>query len=418
VIGDYFGNKIELHRFADKASGFSTTLLPRPLKSSSTSFRPVDVSVGPDGSIYVADWFNPVIGHYQASYADPRRDKTRGRIWRISAKGRPPTKQPHLAKMSAAELLGQLRSPERWTRYQAKRLLFDKPTKETLQATSDWIEKLSPQTPDYERLLLEAIGVFESHEAPNPGLLVKLLSASDPRVRAYGTRIVGAWADRLLDPLSLLRERIRDPHPRVRLEAIVACSYIPRAEAVETAIQALDSPRDQFIDYALNQTVRGLRPNWARAFAENRLTLSGTAQQDYLRKVAGHIPAEPHPGKLVYDMACLPCHQPDGKGVPAIYPPMIASEWVRGDPGALIRIVLHGLSGPISVAGKEYGGENAVPMPAFGALDDQQIADVLSYVRGQFDNAASPVARAEVQTIRAATKTRESPWTAGELRSN
>lgn len=81
------------------------------MKSSNAAFRPVDVSVGPDGAIYLADWFNPVIGHYQASYADPRRDKTHGRIWRISAKGRAPVKQPDLATMKPAELLEQLRSP-------------------------------------------------------------------------------------------------------------------------------------------------------------------------------------------------------------------------------------------------------------------------------------------------------------------
>jgi glucose/arabinose dehydrogenase len=63
--------------------------LPKLVKSSDTSFRPVDVSVGPDGAMYLCDWFNPVIGHYQASYADPRRDRSHGRIWRITAKGRP-----------------------------------------------------------------------------------------------------------------------------------------------------------------------------------------------------------------------------------------------------------------------------------------------------------------------------------------
>ncbi len=417
IIGDYFGNKIEFHRFADNGSGFKTTLLPRILKSSSTSFRPVDVSIGPDGAIYVADWFNPIIGHYQASYADPHRDKTHGRIWRITAKDRPRIKQPNLAAMSPAELIAQLRSPERWTRYHARRLLFEAPPEKALAAARDWVAALSADTPDYERLLLEAIGVFEAHETPNPALLQKLLSASDPRVRAYGTRVIGAWSGGLPDPLALLKSRIRDDNPRVRLEAVVACSYVLRPASVEVAVQALDSPRDPFIDYALAQSVRTLRPQWGRAFAENRLTFAGnTAHKDYIRKIAGDIPAEPHPGKLVYEMACLPCHQPDAKGVAGIYPPLAQSDWVAGSANALIRIVLHGLAGPITVLGKEYGGaETSVPMPAFGALTDQQIADVLTYVRGNFGNNAPPAALADVQAIRSTTKDRETPWMANEL---
>ena len=127
LIGGYFGSVVELHRFADAGSGFQTSQLPRLMTSSSNAFRPVDVGVGPDGAMYVADWYNPVIGHYQASYADPRRDQNHGRIWRISAEGQDPIVQPDLAGMGPAELLEQLASPERWTRYQAKRLLFDAP---------------------------------------------------------------------------------------------------------------------------------------------------------------------------------------------------------------------------------------------------------------------------------------------------
>ena len=120
--------------------------------------------------------------------------------------------------------------------------------------------------------------------------------------------------------------------------------------------------------------------------------------------------------KLVYEMACLPCHQPDAKGVAGIYPPLAQSDWVAGSANALIRIVLHGLAGPITVLGKEYGGaETSVPMPAFGALTDQQIADVLTYVRGNFGNNAPPTALADVQAIRSTTKNRVTPWMANEL---
>jgi glucose/arabinose dehydrogenase len=221
LIGGYFGSVVELHRFEDEGSGYKTTQLPRLLTSADPSFRPVDVSVGPDGAIYLCDWFNPVIGHYQASYADPRRDRIHGRIWRISAKGHAPVKQPALAEMKPAELLQQLASPERWTRYQAKRLLFDAPTSEVIAAANQFVA----QTQD-EHQLMEVCGIYEAHESPNPALLDRLLKAKDGRIRAYGARVIGAWAESLPNALTLLAKMAHDEHPRVRLEAVVASARI------------------------------------------------------------------------------------------------------------------------------------------------------------------------------------------------
>jgi putative membrane-bound dehydrogenase-like protein len=417
LIGGYFGGVVELHRFADAGSGFKTTQLPRLMKSSTSAFRPVDVSVGPDGAIYLADWFNPVIGHYQASYADPHRDKTHGRIWRITAKGRAPVKQPNLAAMKPAELLDQLRSPERWTRYQAKRLLFDAVPREVLKASDGWVAKLAPTTPDYERLLLEVMGVFEAHEAVRPALLNKLLAAKDPRVRAYAARVVGGWAEQLSDALPLLHQCVRDGNPRVRLEAVVAASYVSKAEAVQVITSALDMDRDPFLDYAIRQSARALQPLWAPTLTANPLKFGGSAQQaDYLRKLAGTPRAVPSPGEMVYEMACLPCHQPGGKGLPGVYPPLAGSEWVRGETARLIKIPLHGLTGKITVAGHDFGGPNAVPMPSFAGLTDEQLADVLTFVRKEFGANAPAVSPAEVAKVRATSGNREAPWTAEELK--
>ena len=417
LIGGYFGAVVELHRFADAGSGFKTTQLPKLMKSSTSAFRPVDVSVGPDGAIYVADWFNPIIGHYQASYADPRRDKTHGRIWRITARGRAPVKQPNLATMKPAELLEQLRSPERWTRYQAKRLLFTAPSSEVLKAADDWVAKLVPTTPDYERLLLEAIGIFEANETARPALLEKLLTAKDPRVRAYGARVAGAWAEQLHDALKLLHQRVQDENPRVRLEAVVAASYVPKAEAVQVVTAALEMKRDPFLDYAVRQSARALQPRWSSALASNQLDFRGSvAQADYLKKLAGTPPTPPSPGESIYEMACLPCHQPEGKGLPGVYPPLVGSDWVRSDPARLIKILLHGLTGPVTVAGQDFGGPNAVPMPSLGGLTDEQIADVLTFVRKEFGAKASPISPADVKKVRAATGSRAAPWTAEELK--
>jgi putative membrane-bound dehydrogenase-like protein len=415
LIGGYFGAVVELHRFEDAGSGFRTTQLPKLVKSSNASFRPVDVSVGPDGAMYLADWFNPVIGHYQASYADPKRDKTHGRIWRITAKGRASVRQPNLTAMSHAQLLEQLRSPERWTRYQAKRLLFDAPAADVLRAADAWVAGLAPTTPDYDRLLLEVIGIFEAHESPRPALLAKLLAAKDARVRAYGARVAGMWADKLPDAARLLGERVRDDNARVRLEAIVAASYLGKPVAAEVMTRALDLPTDKFLDYALRQSARATQSQWAPALTSGQLKLSSTAHGDYLRKLITTPQKTPSPGEQVYEMACLPCHQPEGKGLAGVYPPLTGSDWLRGDKVRLIKIVLHGLTGPITVAGQPFVTANPVPMPSMAGLDDQQIADVLTYARSEFGRTSSPVLFTEVKAVRDAAGNRETPWTAAEL---
>jgi mono/diheme cytochrome c family protein len=318
--------------------------------------------------------------------------------------------------MSPAELLEQLHSPERWTRAQAKRLLFDAPTAAVVPAADKWTETLDRTAPDYERLLVDVIGVFESHETVRPALLTKLLSAKDSRVRAYGTRVIGNWATQLPDALNLLKERVRDENPRVRLEAIVASSYVESPKAIEVATEALAHPQDRFIEYSLALASRSLQPHWQPALAAGKLNLgSDNARTEYLRKIASTTPPPPSPGQAVYETLCLNCHQPDGRGLAGIYPPLVNSEWVKGDnKEALVKMLLHGLTGPITVAGQEYGRQNPIPMPPSG-LEDQQIADVLTYVRAEFGGNVSAVSPEEVAALRSAYKDRATFWTAAEL---
>lgn len=103
-------------------------------------------------------------------------------------------------------------------------------------------------------------------------------------------------------------------------------------------------------------------------------------------------------GKQVYDMVCLACHQADGGGMPPVNPPLIKTKWVLGNKKELIIIVLKGLKGgEIEINGETFNN----PMPAQEAiLNDQQIADVLTYVRNSFGNKASAVTVAEVKAVR------------------
>jgi mono/diheme cytochrome c family protein len=105
-------------------------------------------------------------------------------------------------------------------------------------------------------------------------------------------------------------------------------------------------------------------------------------------------------GKEVYLMNCLACHQADGSGVPNLNPTLVKTKWVLGSKAVLVHQIIKGSQGQIEIDGDTFN--NA--MPPLPHLTDQQIADVLTYVRNSFGNKASVVTPAEVKAIRAKTK--------------
>lgn len=122
-------------------------------------------------------------------------------------------------------------------------------------------------------------------------------------------------------------------------------------------------------------------------------------------------------GKRLFNSsgACYTCHQPTGQGIPGVYPPLAGSEWAQGSPDRVIRILLAGLTGPVTVEGKSY---NAAQMPSFGPSgfnwSDEKISQVLTYVRQEWGNKAPPITPAQVAAIRA-TIGDHPAWTSAEL---
>lgn len=101
-----------------------------------------------------------------------------------------------------------------------------------------------------------------------------------------------------------------------------------------------------------------------------------------------------------------------------IAPPLADSDWVEGDEQRLTRILLHGLSGPISVNGRRYAPPDIQPaMPALPSLSNEEIAAVLTYIRRAWGNRASPVEERTVSRIRVETQGRLVPWTETDLRA-
>ena len=126
VLNAFKNRVVHRYRLDDDSSGFSAQQIVPPLiVSKEEYFRPVDVKMGPDGAIYILDWYNPIIGHMQYNFRDPRRDHDHGRVWRITAEGRPPLDRPDIEGSSIPQLLDNLRSPELYTRQQSRRRLYE-----------------------------------------------------------------------------------------------------------------------------------------------------------------------------------------------------------------------------------------------------------------------------------------------------
>jgi putative heme-binding domain-containing protein len=277
LTNDFRGHRVCRYVLTEDGAGFAAREKTELIKTNHPAFRPVDIKMGPDGAIYIADWYNPIIQHGEVDFRDPRRDQTHGRIWRVTAKGRPLVPRPQLVHASTEELLDALKTPEDWTRHHAKRVLKDRGAKVVL-ALAAWVQKQDATDPEYEHHLLEALWTYQSLDVVEPNLLKTLLHAKDHRARAAATRVLRYWHDRLPDAGELLAARVADDHPRVRLEAVRALAQIPEAHAVEVAMQALDRPVDQYVDYALWLTARELEPYWMPALQNGRLDFGGNTR--------------------------------------------------------------------------------------------------------------------------------------------
>ena len=247
------------YKLTEDGAGLKITEVDPILQSADENFRPVDAEVGPDGALYFVDWHNPIIGPMQHNLRDKSRDKLHGRVYRVTAEGRPLLKPPVIAGASIPQLLDLLKEPENRVRYRARIELGARDTKEVLAAVDAWTAKLDAKAPGYEHQMMEALWVYQWHNRVNEKLLTRMLKSSDPWARAAATRVLCYWRDRVANPLALLKVLATDAHPGVRLEAIRAASFFKTPEAAEVALASLEQPQDRFLKYTLDQTMNTLK---------------------------------------------------------------------------------------------------------------------------------------------------------------
>jgi putative heme-binding domain-containing protein len=245
----------------DKGSSLGAREVEPIVKSSDENFRPADVEVGPDGAIYFTDWHNPIIGHMQHNLRDPSRDRTHGRVYRVTWPERPLEKPAPIAGQPTAAVVDLLNHPDNRVRYRARIELSGRPTSDVIQSARLWADQVNHPSKDSElRKQLEILWLLQSHNAVDEELLYRVMGSSSDKVRAAAVRVAAAWQDRLVNILDLLRKAAEDESPRVRLMAVWAASFVPRPEAAEIVLLAQEHPTDRELDFLSKEAMRTLAP--------------------------------------------------------------------------------------------------------------------------------------------------------------
>jgi putative membrane-bound dehydrogenase-like protein len=374
------------------------------MTSTDMNFRPVWSTTGPDGALWLVDMYRGIIqeGNWvkDGSYLRPvvarlglDANVARGRIWRIVG-AREAAPAPARLRAPVAELIADLRHENGWRRDNAQKLL-----------------------------------VRRGDASAVPGVRALLIDAAAPPLG----RVHALWTLEGLDALTRddVLGALRDRDPGVRGAAIRASETLLRAGDARVRGALLGLVRDPDVQVAI-QLALSLRFSAESSVKEAILALLGqhpqnevvaAACRDSLRGEASDAPvadldaaglALVQEGKTHYLQLCVACHGVDGKGAKVsgldLGPPLVGSPRVRGSAGAMLRIVLHGLTGPVD--GKVWGGGVMAPQ---GAQDDRYLAAVASYVRTVFGEFAGIVAPDQVAAVRAATKGRTAMWTLAEL---
>ncbi len=399
------------------------------IQSSDGNFRPCDLEVAPDGSLYFIDWHNTLIGHMQHSARDPLRNSEYGRIYRITYPKRPLVEAPEIRGASLEHLFENLKLPELNARKRSHQELRLRSSDEVIAAAKTFAQKNESD----ERLVLEALWATWGQGKPDRELLQECLQAKDFRVASGATRVLRHSLHLFEDASSLLTSSAQHEHPRVRLEALSAASWLGGEEGAQLLLEVASKPTGKWINNALNSAMELMSSDVEALLSQKDYPLTVKLEKLKSRRlpaVATHKSYRTKQSKkkmsgalynegwnvFMKEGSCVTCHLETGKGVAEVYPPLVDSIWVTGDKERLIKLTLHGLFGEIEVNGVKYGPPKSPPMsPLGGMFNDQEIAAVLNYVRMSWGNNASVITPEEVKEVREKYKTRTDFWSPDEL---
>ena len=163
------------------------------LVSGDRNFRPTDFEIGGDGALYVSDWQNVIVGHMQHNVRDPNRNKTHGRIFRVTYEGRELSKKISVDGESIETLLDLLKHPINGVRHRARVELSEHPSDKVLAATDKWLKQFDPKSKEDAHHILEGLWVYQRNDTKNEALLKTVLSSPEEHARISAKTVKQFW---------------------------------------------------------------------------------------------------------------------------------------------------------------------------------------------------------------------------------
>ena len=388
--------------------GVTTVANPYPksefIRSRDLNFRPLNMTTGPDGCLYIVDMYRGIIqeGNWvkEGSYLRNKvvengfeRNVGKGRIWRLTHKDFKPGPQPRMLEETPAQLVAHLTHPNGWWRDTAQRMLIVKGDKSVVPALVKMAKSdANPLARIHAVWTLEGLGELSAE------LVTEKLKDDNAEVRATTIRAAETLLKQGKDTLvAQIKSLHQDASPTVVLQSLMTAKLLNwpdwKKEAQSTIFMSPSA---------------GVKEIGAQLLVEAPKLAGNFSQQDKKRL---------EKGQEAFRTLCFACHGFDGRGMPmpgregvTMAPPLAGSKTVLQS-DFLVRVLLHGLAGPIE--GKTYESQ----MVPLGSNSDDWIADVASYVRKAFGNQGALVTKDDVKKLRNATKGRVAAWTIDELRA-
>ncbi|GLU55878.1 hypothetical protein Dfri01_53390 [Dyadobacter frigoris] len=377
------------------------------IASTDMNFRVVNMYTGPDGCLYLVDMNRGIIqeGNWTGpkSYLRPQikrlgldKNIQHGRIYRLVHDGMKPGPKPDLLDASSKKLVSYLNHPNGWWRDNAQKELIIRNDKSVIPALKIMAESQNESVKSTSSLgRLHALWTLEGLGALDSAIVLGGLRDKDPEIRKTAIRLTEDYLkkdDQMIEHLASLKT---DGSYDVKMQLILSLSYSKSPKAKGLIDEMLTASNGNEV---LARAQKSIDKNEdVKKFGQRLGRLDEVDRKLVLN------------GAVIYKSLCTACHGVDGKGLQSkTAPPLVGSSRLGKGKDMALRILLHGLSGPID--GQTYPSE----MPAMGDNDNEWIASVLSYVRHEFVN-APPIRPAEVKTVREQTAGRKNAWTLSEL---